>query len=184
MSNLDVGDKILAMSSAGDCIYSPVIMFLDAKAKEDVSDYVLIESENPHKAIQLTKKHLIFVSKDGMQYDTVFAENVKPGDYIKVVKQNNKEFVAVKVDKVTSVAGKGAYAPLTKQGTVVVDGVVASCYAHTKDVRKAHLSFRPYRAMYDIAIKHLPIGKPQQGIHWYAKFLGAINSFFKILPTV
>lgn len=93
---------------------------------------------------------------------------------------------------------KGVYAPLTVSGTVVVDGVVASCYAFLKDAQLAHASFAPLRAyhmtqtifsdwlrnvfvyldwMYFLpCVNYVPENETvtynhQIGAHWYARLL-------------
>lgn len=47
--------------------------------------------------------------------------------------------------RVNYVNRKGVYAPLTREGNIVVNSVVASCYAVVSDHHLAHLSFAPVR---------------------------------------
>ncbi len=183
MSSLQIGDRILTMSSSGKPVFSPVIMFMDAKPEAVINSYVVIESINPARRIELTRKHLIFASKDGVNFQTVFAEKTQPGDFIKVARANNTGFASAQVVKVHLRQGKGAYAPLTEQGTVVVNGVLASCYALTEEQKTAHLSFLPWRLTYDV-MKHFESAKPQTGLHWYVRVLRTINSVLRILPEV
>ena len=44
----------------------------------------------------------------------------------------------------------GAYSPLTKEGTIIVDGVLSSCYAHSPDHDVAHFVLTPLRWFPDI----------------------------------
>ena len=58
-----------------------------------------------------------------------------------------------KVEKVVSVTAQkitGVYAPLTSSGTIVVDGVVTSCYAFYKNEQIAHGVFAPMRAYHRV----------------------------------
>lgn len=54
----------------------------------------------------------------------------------------------IKFDQIVSVnyvVRKGIYAPLTREGNIVVNSVVASCYAVINDHDLAHMSFAPVR---------------------------------------
>lgn len=92
--------------------------------------------------LDITPHHLISTST-GMR----LAGEVKPGDSVwqqKVVGAR----VLSKVLQVQLSVGQVS-APITKSGTIVVNGMVASCYAHgTHDV--LHLSFAPFRAIYSL----------------------------------
>ena len=39
----------------------------------------------------------------------------------------------------------GAYAPLTSEGNIIIDGVLASCYADLTDHDLAHISIKPFQ---------------------------------------
>ncbi|MGH0180226.1 UNVERIFIED_CONTAM: hypothetical protein FKN15_003632 [Acipenser sinensis] len=68
---------------------------------------------------------------------------------------------------------QGAYAPLTQEGTLLVDGVLASCYALNCNQPLAHLSFAPYRAFHALRSYLTQLGGSQEvgefqvGMHWY-----------------
>ncbi len=183
MDGLTIGEKVLTMSPSGKLVYSRVIMFMDARPQADINSYVVIETFNPAKKIELTKKHLILASKDGVKFETVFAERVQPGDYIKVLLSNKTGIVKAQVDNVKFRSSYGAFAPLTEQGTLFVNGILASCYALTEEHDTAHLSFLPWRYTYDI-IRHFQSIIPQKGLHWYARMLRTINSYLGVLPEV
>ncbi|GFR99522.1 hedgehog protein [Elysia marginata] len=56
------------------------------------------------------------------------------------------QLVPDKIVSIETAKQKGVFAPLTAQGTVVVDGYVTSCYAFLKDVNLAHSVMAPIRA--------------------------------------
>lgn len=62
----------------------------------------------------------------------------------------------------------GSYAPLTRHGTLVVEDVVASCFAAVADHHLAQLAFWPLRLF-----PSLPWGSwtPSEGVHWYPQLL-------------
>eukprot|EP00794_Sanderia_malayensis_P003176 gene3176-3646_t len=191
MDNLAVGENVLAMTSSGALVYSPVIMFLDARPHTLIRNYVSIKTFEPtERRIELTKKHLVFASQDGVKFQTVFAERVQPGDYIKVLTSNNSALVVAQVNEVAVESYEGAFAPLTEHGTVIVNSAAASCYALTEEHDIAHWSFLPWRYIYNV-YKHFGIAtttttatNPQIGVHWYAKWLRTINSYLGVLPDI
>lgn len=67
----------------------------------------------------------------------VFARELQLGDII--VAESGFE----NVTELMEVYEKGAYAPLTESGTVLVNSILASCYANTNWHDAAHLIFRP-----------------------------------------
>jgi len=99
-------------------------------------------------------------------------------------------------DKVVNVVRmerlKGVYAPLTSTGTLVVNGVVASCYASFASHQVAHMVMAPLRLAYYWNVAHertetshekrrdynFGIGK---GIHWYAASLSKIAEY--VIPA-
>ena len=184
MEELKIGDSVLTQSATGDLIYSKVIMFMDSKPSAVVDNYVEIETDNPKRKMQLTRKHLIIIkSENKMNFETTFAEKVKPGDYVKVLSANGTVMVATKVKKVSLQRNYGAFAPLTAEGTILVNGIMASCYALTEDQNIAHLSFLPWRVVYGLAnqYSHNDI---QIGEHWYVSILRTINRLFGLLPEI
>lgn len=77
----------------------------------------------------------------------VLAGRVEVGDFL-LVRTGAGEDEAVRLEEVVDVqqvVGSGVFAPLTAEGTVVVDGVVASCYAVVDSQAIAHWAFLPVR---------------------------------------
>jgi len=183
MEQLRIGDKVLTQSTSGDLTYSKIIMFLDWKPDAVSSDYVEIKAENPKRRIELTKKHLIFKSEDGQNFEAVFAENVKAGDIIKALSSDGSSIVTTRVSKVKLKQKHGAFAPLTEEGTLLVNGIMASCYALTENHNMAHLGFLPWRIV-NRNFNHLGNNSVQTGEHWYVQMLQIINKLFGILPEI
>ncbi|XP_011407932.1 PREDICTED: indian hedgehog protein-like [Amphimedon queenslandica] len=156
--------EVLAVSSNHKLVYSPVILILDV---DDIklANYTIIESSGNHK-LTLTPNHLVHASKtnDISSSVPIFASQVKKGDVIFVAKSPDV-IEAVEVVSTSSKVIKGAYAPLTREGTVVVNDVVASCYTVVNDHQFAHAAFGP-------------ITKQKQGIAWYPSMLQSLGKVF------
>lgn len=111
----------------------------------------------------------------------------------------SSELRLVRVRDVQTQFAAGVYAPLTREGTVVVNGVAASCYAAVEDQALAHLAFAPVRIWEDVKDSCLSLlratgllpkrtdGRPHEsrrstlvGVDWYADAL--YGAFYKLLP--
>ena len=80
-------------------------------------------------SIVLTGNHLIFRTSvaDGA-LESVFADQIEEGD--KLVSWKGSKMTEEAVVAVEPVIEKGTWAPLTMEGTLLVDGLLASCYAY------------------------------------------------------
>ena len=176
MKDVEIGMEVLAVSSNHKLVYSPVILMLDV---DDIklANYTIIESSGNHK-LTLTPNHLVHASKtnDISSSVPIFASQVKKGDKIFVAKSPDV-IEAVEVISTSSKVIKGAYAPLTREGTVVVDDVVASCYAVVNDHQFAHATFGPIHYLYDTFNTSLH-SKQKQGISWYPSMLQSLGKVF------
>ena len=89
----------------------------------------------------------------------------------------------MKMSKVTAVemavssTASGVYAPMTEEGTIVVDGILASCYALVEDQQLAHGAFAPLRYMNYLLPGLVDHGMEPTRIHWYLKLLQTGSTF-------
>lgn len=190
--------------TTGSLEYSPLMLFLD-RQPETKHLYVHIKLSSGKKIV-LTPSHLIMrwerIGTDLTNFTSLFSYNAVP-TFAKNIARNDRLIINVnnriRLDHVDSVKydyEEGMYAPLTEMGTIVVNDVVASCYAVLEDQDLAHVAFMPYRLVYNInrsfnrfytAVTSLvsasgsrtnPTHTPSQiGIHWYAKFLRSIADY-------
>lgn len=198
-----LGDRIAALDSHGDVVYSDVIAFLDRSPSER-RQFIRLTTESG-RVLTLTPAHLVPV--EGRS--SVFAASVQPGDRILVsdvdaASAANEVDSRLRWDSVVEaklVLEEGVYAPLTMEGTLLVDDVVASCYAIVNSQSVAHYSFLPLRiwhsitafflqrldepqhfAKYSNASRAEPTTEGEQlGIHWYASMLYSLASY--VLPS-
>jgi intein/homing endonuclease len=131
---------------------------------------------NTGRQLSLTSSHLLPI--DGHGY--VMAKNVHIGMNIYVMNDNGA-LVPEIVSNVSDVIKQGYIAPLTEEGTLIVNNVAASCYATINSHYTAHVVLSPLRWWYNL------FGIPDKsnekmGIHWFPKILYDITTFF--LPSI
>ena len=194
LDQVELGERIAAVDSHGDVVYSEVIAFLDRSVTER-RQFVRLTTESG-RVLTLTPAHLVPV--EGRS--TVFAGRVRPGDKLRVrdPADENELRHRLRWDEVVDsrlILEEGIYAPLTSEGTVVVDDVVASCYAIVDNQQLVHLAFLPYRVWSGVKtfVERRVLGAEdhrytdvrqdedsrteQEGILWYASFLYWVSSY-------
>ena len=122
MTDLVPGDKVLT-ANGYQTLYSMVHQKDDTKSAEFFQIYT---DKSPKQPLEITGDHMIVVTD---KIHPVPASAIRPGD---VLESTNWPNEGMKVTDVKKVHRSGLYAPMTADGTVVVDGVVASCYVAIK----------------------------------------------------
>lgn len=192
LSDLKVGEKVLSIdSSTQQLIYSEVLMFLDWDPQQR-REFLKIQLKSG-KTLTVTPSHLILTGTLNSTR-TVYADRLKIGSKL-LVSDSLNNLVEDSVVNLTPVMDTGVIAPLTSAGTVVVNDVVASCYAVVDSQSIAHWAFVPVRLysnfviglermwilMYKPITGWTTISKsiqtPNEGIHWYAKILYSIADY-------
>jgi hedgehog len=175
---LKIGERILSVNSNGETVFSEVIMFLDRDINQ-TREFVQIKTSSG-ATVRATPAHLLPVWKPH-QHETkyLYADQVEENDFLLVNVNNNLE--PQRVTEVRAVLSRGFIAPLTREGTVVVDSVAASCYALVNSQSLAHVSFMPFRTIKTITnwfeSSSQQTASKQNGINWYAKALYNIKDF-------
>ena len=173
IQDLKIGEEVQAVSN-GKITFSPVIAFMH-KNEEAKSSYLVIETADGN-SIAVSSKHLIYKNDSDKP---VFASEIIPGDHLLEVFSSglmNNTLKPSKVIKVTEVTAVGIFAPLTVEGTVVVDSIVSSCYANVIDHELAHMAFAPLRYVYS-TVPSLLQHKSGSDFHWYVDFLLTVGSY-------
>lgn len=181
LDKLKVGDKVQSMSKDGMIIYSEVAMFLDNQPNKVDVPYFVIQTENPKRKLYLTKLHLLYIrARFSSFWQVKFAKLVQKGDLVKV--NSDGKLVEAEVTNIYVSNERGSIAPLTGEGNIIVDGVLASCYALLEDHYLADSIFWPAKILY----RHFPsllnqLDEPQQGVHWYARLMLFLNQYLSVL---
>ncbi|XP_030217797.1 indian hedgehog B protein-like [Gadus morhua] len=185
LRDLQPGDRVLtATFDPAHLLYSEVLTFLD----RDPVSRKLFYTVHTHSgaALSLTAAHLLFVARGnctegaeptpGDAMMAVYASDARPGQCVLVVAPGNSDGgdQGGRLSRVVGVSGargggrKGAYAPLTAHGTLVVDGMLASCYAAVDGHELAHAAFAPLRLLG----RWWGGGREGgEGLHWYGRVL-------------
>ena len=152
MKDLVIGDEILTYTFQGARIPTKILTFIHQDPGH-IGQYYTITTEDGN-AILISATHLIFkVNEVTLTFQSVFASRLKPGDFIFVQSQTTHDPTPVKVVRVSIALYEGAFAPVTSEGTLIVDGVWVSCYADISDHRLAHSLMAPLRFLYSVAPK-------------------------------
>lgn len=181
------------MDTNGNTVYSEVLMFLD-RDENTTREFVILTTDVGAK-IKLTPGHLILVWKTSTQITKyMFADQVEENDLLLV--NLNNTLIPRRVVHIDAELHAGVYAPLTKEGTIIVNSITASCYALVDSQSIAHWSFMPIRALNSVqhwfdntwpssslssSSELPPMTFRQNGVHWYAKSLYSIKDYF--LPS-
>jgi len=126
--------------------------------------------------LSLTSSHLIPTDIHGY----VMAKNIRVGMNIFVMNDKNL-LTSETISNVIDVVKQGYVAPLTQQGTLMVNNVATSCYATINNHYLAHAALAPMRWWYGL------FGEVKQsdeivGIHWFPKMLYDITIF--LMPSI
>ena len=126
MKDLTVGQKIFTLKK-GKPFMTPFLGWIHRESFE-VARFLALETET--QKISLSPKHVIFRKKHGQtgSGSTAFADQVEGGDLLQVL--SNGEVRWEVVLSIQAETRKGFYAPLTSTGTLLVDNILASCYAN------------------------------------------------------
>lgn len=93
-------------------------------------------------SISLTSTHLIKLDERG---GYVSAGSIKLGDMLRIYSKKEATFVNFEVKRIEFEMKMGFTAPLTQEGTILVNGVDASCYAQVNSHYLADLAMTPVK---------------------------------------
>lgn len=187
LEELRIGDRVLALDTTGRFTYSEVILFLD-RNPEQRREFLHLRTASG-RTLTVTPSHLLLVvsnTSDTYRLQAVFADRVRPGDRILI--HNRLEPEIDIVISTEAILKQGVYAPLTAEGTIVVDGIVASCYAVVDSQWIAQWSYAPFR-IYASFVRFFSksvtsarsANQVPVGVHWYASILYTIAEY--VLPN-
>ncbi len=185
MRRLERHQLVQTVLADGTVGFSPVVAFLDRQT--DVrADFLRLTTE--HSSVTVTPYHLLYRSCancSAIQRLPTFAKDIRVGDWLLQL-TGAGQFEPGRVVSVTETVGDGLFAPLTLEGNVVVDSLVASCYAGTQAEWLAHLSLWPLRFLHSLTSRLSQPGSltpSDDGIHPYAQLLIRINQYLRAVSV-
>lgn len=176
IQELAVGDNILTREG-----WSPVYAFMDACPHEQVKDYLAIHCTSGH-CLRVSPRHMVYIeTRCGLQ--ALEARKLRVGDVVHVWSVNETGETCLveessQIQKLETCEARGYYAPLTLEGTLVVDGLLASCYATSQtntekygisEERLLHSLHAPLRQLYQYGYDTAsPMWYTEKGRHRYS----------------
>jgi len=178
MRDVEIGDAVRVVGPTGQVEWSQVCGWLH-REPTSVGEYLRLTTNR--RQLNISGEHLVATVKGG-KVDFVKAQEVGVGSTILECDVSTGASTTPiwgnKVQKVEKLRAEGIYAPLTVAGTIVVDGVAASCYANTRSHTAAHAAMKPMRTMW----RHNP-EKMQKQPH-VAKHIPGAHRYVDVLARV
>ena len=180
MCDLSIGDKVRACDTKSRLvIYSEVIMFAHRSPSVKEVNYLKIILEDT-SSIVLSSNHLIM---SGERMRATMARNIEVDHMLYTI---DKEGVisSKKVVAIEEINDSGVFCPITKEGNVVVNNILASCYASVNDQaffhglfkvsaqNVAHLGLLPMRVLHKFRVKWVgELAEKDEFVHPYIRWL-------------
>ena len=126
IEQLQLGEEVLTIQKGK--LYMTTFLGWIHKEADHMERFLKLKTESAQ--ITLSEKHVIFYKPKGRKTEaltTTFADLVEEGDLLEVVLDGK-----VHLERVVDIEHEtriGIYSPLTAAGTILVDNVLASCYA-------------------------------------------------------
>jgi hypothetical protein len=175
MRDVRVGDRLLVSEST----YSPVLAFLVRRQEGPMVDYLQIFTEE--STLEITPTHLILMRRksDPNPPHYLQAAKLNPGDSVFI----SDDDPAGKIKEVQVIRIHGpikltdAYAPLTMEGTLIINDMLVSCYAEYEYQSFVHFFMFPIRFWYSI----IHYSHQYQNLHPYIEFWLNAGRFIHLL---
>jgi len=169
LKQVAVGDVVAAMDfEQGRKVFSQVYEFASARPNVTSHGVELVWADGG--SLVLSAPHNVFASRDGVEAPrAVRADAVTAGMFMWVSTAGSNLLSARRVVKASTAERTGWVTPLTRQGTIVVNGAAASVYVYF-DHDFAHGAWGPmrwWRSIMPAALGQLPAS----GKHWYLRGL-------------
>jgi len=140
MSNLDLGDSVATYKNGQGKAFTKFLGWLDRG--NAIGHFIRVTTARG-KSMLLTKSHLTFVTDDGKKIPKL-ARDLKLHD--KVLSLTDDKLEADEIVGLDFQFSTGYGSPLTEEGTLLVDGILCSCYS-SYDHFWSQIAFAPVKFM-------------------------------------
>jgi len=127
--------RILTANAKGEFLYSPIKYWLHANPTLK-HDYLEIRTNENEYTLSITPEHLMYTvenEKTDFHFRKVVqAAELKVDDLI-LIHSSNGELIASKILEIKAMQKEGIYAPVTVEGSLLVNNVLASSYTIFKN---------------------------------------------------
>jgi len=128
-------ERVLTATRDDKFIFSPIKYWLHANPSME-HDYLEIRTENNALTLSITPEHLMYTlaneTTDHHFRKVIQARELKVGDIV-VVHTLGAQLLASRVQRIVKTEKTGIYAPVTADGSIIVNNVLASSYAIFKN---------------------------------------------------
>lgn len=132
-----------------------------------------IRTKSGHE-ISLTKYHLIGIESFEKNFHFKFAKDIRKDDFLYIY--HHHQIQCSPVVNITIEIQQGFYSPLTIHGTMLINEILISSYAHVQDHNQAQIIFFPLRIFYRMSSFFNFKGRvfsenSNEGLHWIISLL-------------
>ena len=178
ISELSPGDYIKTYDQTSKKqTFSKFIEYLHYEPKEQV-EYVKLRTES-NVELEISEYHLI-QRVSGQSYEYVFAKDLQLNDQIFVSAQDGG-IQTSKIAQLETLVKVGAFAPLTEDGTLLANDVLASCFAHVISHELAQWFFLPIR-LWDRYVDNDQIGSVNKEATYMSSYLEFLLELMRYPP--
>lgn len=129
MKDVRVGDVVQTSDATFERVYSFGHLDEMISAEFIMLSFATDDSDSDSKqdSLELTGNHLVYIEGEK---NPVRADTIRIGD---ILKSASAQIIGLTVTKIHNSVNQGLYMPLTSSGTIVVNGVISSCYVSLKE---------------------------------------------------
>merc|ERR1712215_179541 len=127
ISDLKMGDKVMTYQAGTGTIFTKFLGWLDRHSTKPKT-YVTLQTQEEGKNVSVTPNHVLFTISEAGKLKSTYAADIKSGD--RLAHWTGSGLEGTEVVAVKKWKGDGYWSPLTKEGTLLVDGgFLASCFS-------------------------------------------------------